>query len=132
MANPVVPPSGPPPKPSGPDEAREYLKEIAFPSPDVQLVTMTAMEFTSVCPRTGQADFGAVTIEYAPNERCIESRGLKHYLGSYRDQPAFCEALAARIADDIVYAIDPKHVEVELKQNICSGIEIVATAARPA
>jgi len=132
MSNPIVPPTGPLPKPSSPDEAREYLKEAAFPAPDVQLVTMTALEFTSVCPKTGQPDFGTVTIEYAPLERCIESRSLKYYLWSYRDQPAFCEALAARIADDVVQAIDPKHVEVELKQSVRGGIEIVATAARPA
>ena len=130
-SEPRVPERGPLPKPSGPDEARKYLKEAAFPAPDVQLVTLTALEFTSVCPKTGQPDFGTVTIEYAPKTRCIESRSLKYYLWSYRDQPAFCEALAARIVDDVVYAIDPTHVEVELKQSVRGGIEIVATAARP-
>jgi len=127
-----VPDRGPLPKPSDPDEAREYLKASAFPAPAVQTVTMTALEFTSVCPRTGQPDFGTVTIDYEPTEKCIESRALKYYLWSYRDEPAFVETVAARIADDVVYAIDPTYVEVVVTQNMRGGIEIVATASRPA
>jgi 7-cyano-7-deazaguanine reductase len=127
-----VPDRGPLPKPSDPDEAREYLKASAFPAPAVQTVTMAALEFTSVCPRTGQPDFGTVTIDYEPNEKCIESRALKYYLWSYRDEPAFVETVAARIADDVVYAIDPTYVEVVVTQNMRGGIEIVATASRPA
>jgi 7-cyano-7-deazaguanine reductase len=120
-----VPERGPLPKPSGPDEAREYLKASAFPAPDVQTVTMTGTEFTSVCPKTGQPDFGTVTIEYVPDVRCIESRALKYYLWSFRDEPA-----AARIADDVVYAIAPRRVTVQVTQNVRGGIAIVATATR--
>jgi len=127
-----VPDRGPLPKPTGPDEAREYLKASAFPAPNVQTVTMTALEFTSVCPKTGQADFGTVTIEYEPNEKCIESRALKYYLWSYRDEPAFVETVAARIADDVMYAIGPTYIEVTVTQNVRGGIEIVATASRQA
>ncbi|KPJ99373.1 MAG: 7-cyano-7-deazaguanine reductase [Gemmatimonas sp. SG8_28] len=125
-----VPERGPLPKPSGPDEAREYLKASAFPAPDVQTVTMTGTEFTSVCPKTGQPDFGTVTIEYVPDVRCIESRALKYYLWSFRDEPAFVETVAARIADDVVYAIAPRRVTVQVTQNVRGGIAIVATATR--
>jgi 7-cyano-7-deazaguanine reductase len=131
QSNPV-PERGPLPKPAGPTEARDYLKRSAFPAPDVQTVTMTGTEFTSVCPKTGQPDFGTVTIEYEPAERCIESRALKYYLWSYRDEPAFVETVAARIADDVVYAIAPRRVTVQVTQGIRGGIAIVATAARTA
>ncbi|MBE0593819.1 MAG: preQ(1) synthase [Gemmatimonadales bacterium] len=127
---PEVPERGPLPKPQGPAEAREYLKASAFPAPDVQAVTMTGTEFTSVCPKTGQPDFGTVTIEYVPGALCIESRALKYYLWSFRDEPAFVETVAARIADDVVYAIAPKHVTVEVTQNVRGGIAIVAKATR--
>ena len=108
------------------------LKAEAFPAPNVQLVTMTGTEFTSICPKTGQPDFGTVTIEYVPNEVCIESKALKYYLWSYRNEGAFCESLAARIADDVVYAIKPKSLTVRVTQNVRGGIAIVAEASRGA
>ncbi len=127
-----LPLTGPLPRPSNPGEAREYLKAEAFPAPNVQTVTLTATEFTSICPRTGQPDFGSVTIEYTPGERCLESKALKYYLWSYRDEGAFCETLASRIADDIVYAIQPKALRVQLNQNVRGGIALVAVAVRGA
>lgn len=125
-----LPASGPLPEPSEPGEARAALKAEAFPAPAVQAVTMTALEFTSVCPKTGQPDFGSVTIEYSPRDLCIESRSLKYYLWSYRHVGAFCEALAARIADDIVAAIAPKSLVVRVAQNVRGGIAITAVAER--
>src|SRR5437899_11493164 len=127
-----LPTTGPLPKPTSPDEAREVLKAEAFPAPDTQRVALTATEFTSICPRTGQPDFGSVEIEYAPGERCLESKALKYYLWSFRDEGAFCESLAARIADDIVYAIRPRTVRVQVNQNVRGGIALVAVAAREA
>jgi len=125
-----LPRAGPLPRPTNPVEAREFLKGEAFPAPDVQSVTLTATEFTSICPRTGQPDFGSVIIEYTPRERCIESKALKFYLWSYRDEGAFCESLAARIADDIVYAIHPKMLRVQVNQNVRGGIALLAVAQR--
>ncbi len=126
-----LPRAGPLPRPTNPAEAREYLKAEAFPAPSVQSVTLTATEFTSICPRTGQPDFGSVIIEYTPGGRCIESKALKFYLWSYRDEGAFCESLAARIADDIVYAINPKTLKVQVNQNVRGGIALLAVAVRP-
>jgi len=127
---PRLPRTGPLPRPSGPAEAREYLKAEAFAAPNVQTVVCTATEFTSICPRTGQPDFGSVVIAYTPAKLCLESKALKFYLWSYRDEGAFCEALAARIADDVGYAIEPKGVRVEVHQNVRGGIALVATAVR--
>ncbi len=126
----TLPRTGPLPRPSNPAQAREILKAEAFPAPNVQTVTLTATEFTSICPRTGQPDFGSVVIEYAPRDRCLESKAVKFYLWSYRDEGAFCETLAARIADDIVYAIQPKTLRVQVNQNVRGGIALVAVAVR--
>ncbi len=125
-----LPAKGPLPEPASPEEARAALQSEAFPAPTVQTVTLTALEFTSVCPKTGQPDFGTVTIEYSPRDLCIESKSLKYYLWSYRNVGAFCESLAARIADDIVAAIAPKRVRVTVAQNARGGIAISAEAER--
>ena len=125
-----LPVSGPLPRPANPKQARETLRHEAFPAPDVQVIRMSAVEFTTVCPRTGQPDFGTVEIEYVPGDKCLESRSLKYYLWAFRDEGAFCESLAARIADDIVWAIDPRSLKVDVVQNVRGGIGIVASATR--
>jgi 7-cyano-7-deazaguanine reductase len=128
--NKKLPARGPLPRSENPHEAREVLKSEAFTAPNVQLVTMTGTEFTSICPKTGQPDFGTVIIEYEPKDLCIESKALKYYLWSYRNEGAFCEALAAQIADDVVYAITPRAVTVRVTQNVRGGIALVAVARR--
>ena len=125
-----LPASGPLPRPRDPEEGRETLREEAIPAADVQRVRLRALEFTSLCPKTGQPDFGRVTIDYEPRDRCLESKALKFYLWSFRDEGEFCETLAARIADDVVYAVSPRWVRVHVEQNVRGGIEIVATAER--
>lgn len=126
----ALPPIGPLPRPTSPAEAREVLKRESFPAPDIQRVHLDATEFTSICPKTGQPDFGSVEIEYEPAERCVESRAVKYYLWSYWDEGAFCETLAARIADDVVYAIAPRSLIVRVHQNVRGGIALVAEAER--
>ena len=125
-----LPPQGPLPRPENLDQARRVLRDEAFPAPKVDSVRFEATEFTSICPRTGQPDYGAVVIEYGPEERCLESKALKFYLWAYRDEGAFCESLAAQIADDVVAAIAPKWVKVEVRQNVRGGIGLVAVASR--
>ncbi|MDH3495139.1 MAG: preQ(1) synthase [Gemmatimonadota bacterium] len=125
-----LPRAGPIPRPDNPDQARDVLRAEAFAAPPVQRIALTALEFTSICPRSGQPDFGRVEIEYEPGDRCLESKALKYYLWSYRDQGAFCETLAARIADDVVYAIAPRRVTVRVHQNVRGGIALLAEAVR--
>lgn len=125
-----LPASGPLPRPRNPDQARDVLRAEAFPAPNVQEVTLQAMEFTSICPKTGQPDFGTVTITYVPAERCLESKAVKYYLWSFRDVGSFCESLAARIADDVVFAVAPRWVGVDVHQNVRGGIALVARAER--
>ena len=125
-----LPDGGPLPRPANPAEAREVLRAESFPAPAVNRVRLEAIEFTAVCPRTGQPDFGSVVIEYLPAGRCLESKALKVYLWSYREEGAYCEDLAARIADDVVYAVEPAYVEVEVRQAPRGGIAINAWAKR--
>lgn len=125
-----LPRSGPMPRPKSLEEARQVLAHEAFRAPKVTQVTLEATEFTSICPRSGQPDFGRVRISYIPREKCLESKSLKFYLWAYRDEPAFCEELTARIADDIVAAIDPAWLEVTVEQNPRGAIGIVVTAVR--
>ena len=98
------------------------LKAEAFAAPSVQLVTMTGTEFTSICPKTGQPDFGTVIIEYVPRERCIESKALKYYLWSYRNEGAFHEKVTNQIADDLIAAIAPRKLRVEGDFAVRGGI----------
>lgn len=125
-----LPTHGPLPPPQDPAEAREVLKQEAFRAPNVQRVHLEAVEFTSVCPRTGQPDYGTIEIAYEPNELCLESKALKYYLWSFRNEGAFCETLAARIADDVEYAINPRRLTVRVHQNARGGIAIIAQAER--
>mgnify|MGYP006285502535 CR=1 FL=1 len=98
------------PQLSSPDEA--VLE--TFPSPVARdyEVTFTTREFTSRCPVTGQPDFAEITIRYIPGRRCLESKALKQYLGSYRNQAVFAEAITNRILDDVVAAIAPRRAVV--------------------
>ena len=85
---------------------KEPCKKLdVFPKPEgVETVVLESDEVTSVCPVTGQPDYETVVIEYAPDTLCIESKSLKLYFWSFRDKGVFCEALAARIANDVATA----------------------------
>lgn len=100
-----------------------------FPAPSgVTVITFTTDEFTSYCPVTRQPDFSKVTIEYSPNQLCIESKSLKLYLWSFREETAFCESLAAQIAQDIKKACQPKSCTVTVEQKARGGISLTAVA----
>lgn len=125
-----IPSSGPMKRPESPEQAARVLAEQAFDAPNVQLVSITSSEFTSLCPITGQPDFGTVSIEYQPGIKCLESKALKFYLWAFRNEGSFCESLAARIADDIVNAIQPRHLKVTLTQTPRGGLGILVVATR--
>ena len=91
-------------------------------------VSFRSEEFTSLCPKTGQPDFGTITIRYVPEARCIESKSLKPYLFSYRDEGTFMETLTNRILDDLVAACHPLEMEVTGDFAARGGITISVTA----
>jgi 7-cyano-7-deazaguanine reductase len=81
-----------------------------------------------VCPVTGQPDLYVATIEYSPGPLCLESKSLKLYLNGFRNEGAFCEALAVRIRDDVAEALElpAEKVRVTLRQKARGGISITA------
>ena len=100
-----------------------------FPKPaGVEHVTLESDEVTSLCPVTGQPDWSTVIIEYAPDEHCLESKSLKLYLWSFREEGIFCEALADRIAQDVQAACKPHWCSVTVIQKPRGGITITARA----
>ena len=103
-----------------------------FPAPaGCTRVRFSTDEVTSVCPVTGQPDFSSLVIDYDPDGLCVESKSLKLYLWSFRDRPVFAEALAVEVAEEVMRAAHPKHVEVVVTQHVRGGIVTEATARLP-
>ncbi|MDD5707496.1 MAG: preQ(1) synthase [Kiritimatiellae bacterium] len=94
------------------------------------VVELQCDEFTSLCPVTGQPDYGALTIRYAPRRWLVESKSLKLYLWQYRERGIFSEELVASIADDLAAQLDPLWIEVRGHFKSRGGIAIAATARR--
>ena len=112
--------------------ARPSKKLETFPNrhPDRRYtVTLTADEFTCVCPLTGQPDFATITIRYIPDRRIVESKSLKLYLWSYRDEGVFHEHVTNTICDDLVRALDPHWIEVTGAFKARGGIALTVVAA---
>ena len=107
-----------------------YAGIESFPNPGVERVELVSDELTATCPITGQPDFYTATIVYEPDRLCVESKSLKIYLSRFRDQGAFCEALAVQIRDDVAAALelDAAAVHVTLVQKPRGGITITARA----
>jgi 7-cyano-7-deazaguanine reductase len=75
-------------------------------------VQFNCPEFTSLCPITGQPDFAEIKIMYIPNKRMVESKSLKLYLFSFRNNGDFHEDCVNIIMKDLVKLMDPKYIEV--------------------
>jgi 7-cyano-7-deazaguanine reductase len=110
--------------------SEHYAGLETFANPGVSHVEMTSDELTAVCPVTGQPDLYVATIEYWPQTACIESKSFKLYLGRFRNEGHFCEALAVKIRDDVAEALDlpPDKVRATLKQKARGGISVTATS----
>jgi len=97
--------------PAGPGKAR--LETVANPHPDAPYVArFTAPEFTSLCPVTGQPDFAHLVIDYAPDERIVESKSMKLFLGSFRNHGAFHEDCTVMIAKRVIEAARPRWLRI--------------------
>lgn len=99
---------------------REYTIEIVCP------------EFTSVCPMTGQPDFGTITFTYVPAALCVELKSLKLYLQRYRNEGVFYEHIVNRLLDDFVAACQPSHCQVVGAFTPRGGITTTVTARHEA
>jgi 7-cyano-7-deazaguanine reductase len=99
---------------------RRYTIEIVCP------------EFTSVCPKTGQPDFGTLSISYVPAARCVELKSLKLYLQQFRNEGIFYEHATNRILDDLVAAIQPREMTLVARFTPRGGISTTVTARHEA
>jgi 7-cyano-7-deazaguanine reductase len=88
-------------------------------------------EFTSVCPVTGQPDFATITVEYVPNEKCVEMKSLKLYFYAYRNKGIFYEGVVNTILDDLVAALSPKRMSVTGDFAVRGGTAGIVTARYP-
>ena len=95
---------------------RDYVIEIVCP------------EFTSVCPKTGQPDFGCLTITYTPDRKCVELKSLKLYLQQFRNEGAFYENVTNRILDDLVAVLQPRRLQLVAAFTPRGGITTSVTA----
>lgn len=96
-----------------PQEQRAILEtfENQHPQRDYQ-IEITCPEFTSVCPKTGQPDFGTITISYIPEALCVELKSLKFYMQAFRDKGIFYENVTNEILNDLVTALQPRWMQV--------------------
>lgn len=97
-----------------------------FPNRDAggepYLVEFTTEEFTSLCPRTGQPDFAEFHLRYVPAEKCIESKSLKLYLFSYRNEGQFMESITNQMLQHFVEVCHPLAMILEMDFNARGGI----------
>ena len=95
------------------DDFRQALETFENPYPNRDYVIDTVCpEFTSVCPITGQPDFGTLTISYVPDKLCFELKSLKLYLQQYRNHGAFYEHVTNSILDDLVAVTKPRSMKI--------------------
>lgn len=122
------------------ERARSYEAPDAailetFDNPDTAnqwMVGLDCLEFTSLCPVTGQPDFGRILIQYVPGPLCVETKSLKLYLGSFRNHGAFHEACVNRIADDLQSCLSARWLRVYGDFRPRGGIAIRPLALRTA
>ena len=113
--------------PDTPDNARLESFVNAYPERDYEIL-FDCPEFTSLCPVTGQPDFGHIRIRYVADKQCIESKSLKLYLYSFRNHHTFHEEAVNRILSDLVKACKPRWMEVNGEFRPRGGIALTITA----
>lgn len=97
----------------------------SFPNPATDIdytIVLEIPEFTCLCPISGQPDFAQFKIEYRPDQRCVETKSLKLYMWSFRNEGAFHEAVTNQILRDLVKVLDPKWIRVTGVFNARGGI----------
>ena len=97
--------------PASPDEAQLETFPNRTPGRNYT-IHLSAPDFCSLCPVTGQPDAAHVEILYIPDARCVETKSLKFYLASYRNHPLFNEAIVNRILDDLVAVTRPRRMNI--------------------
>jgi len=94
-------------------------------------INITIPEYTSVCPKTGLPDFGSISLEYEPDQLCLELKSLKTYITAYRHVGIFYENAVNRILKDVVDTCKPKRAVVRGEFNVRGGMKSVIEARYP-
>ncbi len=112
------------------DQQRSLLETFAnqHPHRDYE-IKIVCPEFTSVCPKTGQPDFGTLTFIYVPEAKCVELKSLKLYLQEFRNQGIFYENVTNRILDDLVAVVEPRQMTLIATFTPRGGIGTTVTAS---
>ena len=93
--------------------SREQLETFSNPNPRRDYsIEIICPEFTSLCPITGQPDFGTITFTYTPDLKCVELKALKLYLQRFRNEGIFYEQVTNRLLDDFVAMVEPRYCKV--------------------
>lgn len=98
------------PLPASPDEAK--LERVKNPASEPYMIRLSAPEFTSICPVTGQPDFAHLVIDYVPGDWIVESKSFKLFLGSFRNHGDFHEACTTGIGQRLVKELSPKWLRI--------------------
>ena len=96
-----------------------------FPNPNPERdyhIRIDSPEFTCLCPKTGQPDFAEIKLDYVPDQLCVELKSLKLYYWSFRNEGHFHEKVTNMIANDLIEALDPRHLKVTAVFNVRGGV----------
>jgi 7-cyano-7-deazaguanine reductase len=105
------------------------LETFPNPRPEREYeIAIDCLEFTSLCPKTGLPDFGAIRITYVPGAHCVELKSLKYYMIEFRNRGIFYEAVTNQILDDLVALVRPRRMTVVGDFSVRGGIKTVVTA----
>ena len=115
--------------PASPAEAT--LETFPNPARRNYWIHFETSDFTSLCPVTGQADFAKIEIDYIPAKFCVESKSLKFYLASFRNERGFNEAITNRILDDFIRACEPREANITASFSARGGIALTVRASFP-
>ena len=119
------------PIPSSPTAATLETFANRYPQRDYW-IRFESLDFTSLCPVTGQPDFSRITVDYIPDGRCIETKSFKFYLSSFRNVRSFNEEVVNRILEDLVAACAPRCIWVHGEFAPRGGIGVTVEAFSPA
>lgn len=121
-------------KPKATPRSAGFALLETFPNPAPQrdyVIRHVQPEFTSLCPKTGQPDFGTVTIEYVADRTCVELKSLKFYLQAFRNEGIFYEAVTNLLLDELVALLAPRWMTVTTEWTSRGGMHSTIMAEYP-
>jgi 7-cyano-7-deazaguanine reductase len=109
-------------------KAKAPLESFGFQKMDPQgehWVSISSPEFTAICPFSDYPDFGTITIEYIPTDKCLELKSFKLYINAFRDVKIFHESLTELIFHDFIEAVQPKKARIVIDMNVRGNVKTV-------